>query len=464
MPVARPLALLAFLAGAACAAHAAPEGASAGTHVVLVSIDGLRPEVYRDPQALGLDVPNLVALRDAGTSAARMLPVFPSVTYPAHTTMVTGTRPAEHGIVSNFETGLDWYHDASAIRSPTLWDAAEAAGDTTAIVTWPVSYGAKVHWLIPENLTFGAVDRRALVREGSTPGLFDELETRCGRVELPAFDADESAEKTDRMSACFAAELIRTRRPELVLVHLLDPDHQEHAHGPDSPEARAAFERADRHVGELRAAVREAGVADRTVFAVVGDHGFAKVHTAINVNAILLATGFARLRDAKIELSPGLRVSALGGSAALTLRGGARSAQAGRLEAALRREIERRWRGLVELLPAAELEAMGAFPGAALGLVAGEGYMLIATDAPAAQVSSAAFHLAGMHGYRPELASMATGFLLAGPGVRRGAELPLVRQLDVAPTLAALLGVPLESALGLPIQGVFEPATPAAAR
>jgi hypothetical protein len=65
-----------------------------------------------------------------------------------------------------------------------------------------------------------------------------------------------------------------------------------------------------------------------------------------------------------------------------------------------------------------------------------------------------------MHGYRPEMPAMATGFILAGPGIRRGAELPFVRQLDVAPTLAALLGVPLEAALGLPIPGVLAPAAP----
>src|SRR5262245_5820462 len=443
----------------ALAAASPARGASdaAATHVVLVSIDGLRPEVYANPKALGLLVPNLVALRDAGASALRMLPVFPSVTYPAHTTMVTGTRPAEHGIASNLETGLVWYRDAAAIRSPTLWDAAEAAGLATAIVTWPVSYGAKVHWLIPENLSFGAADRRALVRDGSTPGLFDELEGRCGRVEIPPFDAPDSAEKTDRMSACFAAELIRTRRPALVLVHLLDPDHEEHAHGPDSPEARAAFERADALVGGLRAALRDAGISDRTVFAVVGDHGFARVHTALNVNALLLAAGFAALRDGKIGPAPDLRVSALGGSAALYLRAGAGAARAKRLEAALRREIDRRYRGLVELLPAAELEAMGAFPGASLALAAGGGYMLGPVEAPDALLPSAACHLEGMHGYRPELPAMATGFLVAGPGIRRGVVLPFVRQLDVAPTLAALLGVPLESALGFPISGALEP-------
>ena len=59
-------------------------------HVIMISIDGLRPEIYLEPERVGVSVPNLVKLREQGTSAERMIPVFPSVTYPGHTTLVTG--------------------------------------------------------------------------------------------------------------------------------------------------------------------------------------------------------------------------------------------------------------------------------------------------------------------------------------------------------------------------------------
>jgi predicted AlkP superfamily pyrophosphatase or phosphodiesterase len=438
------------LAALLCAA-----GARAETRVVMISIDGLRPEVYRDPEAHGLRMKQLVELREEGTSAARMLPVFPSVTYPAHATLVTGTRPAEHRIVSNFRSGLDWFNDASEIASPTLWQAAEAAGRTTALVTWPTTYGAKVDFLVPENLSFGDVDLRRLVADGTTPGLFEALEKVCGPVKLPRFDSPEGAEAVDDMSECFAAELLRTRRPHLLLVHFLDADHQQHLAGVDSREARHAFERIDVRVRALREAARDAGTLSETVFVVVGDHGFAPVHTLVNTNALLESVGFAKLVDGKLVPSPGVSVSPLAGSAAIYLREGAKARTAERLETALRAELDRRYRGLVELLTAAELAEMGAFPGAALGLVATPGYMLVALDSPRIVLPSGEYH--GMHGYLPTLPEMATGFVAAGPGVRRGVELPLVRQLDVAPTLAVLLGLPFESALGFPIAGLFEP-------
>ena len=416
----------------------------AATRVVMISIDGLRPEVYLDPAALDLHMPNLEALAREGVRAQRMIPVFPSVTYPAHTTLVTGTRPAEHGSVTNFVSGQSWYLNASDIHSPTLWQAARAAGKKTAIVTWPATYGAQVDTLVPENLAFGAPDVRKLLRDGATPGLFDELEPKCGAARIPSFETPDAGEKIDDLTACFAAEVLRTRKPDLLLVHFLDADHRQHFAGVDSAEARHAFERIDHKIGELRAAVASAGVADESVFVIVGDHGFVPVHTSVNVNALIAATGFAKTR--------GLRVSALGGSAALYVDGDAKLAA--RVESALRKQIDRRYRGLVEIVPRADLEAMGAFPGAAFGLAAAEGYMLVATDAPAALLPTGG--LVGMHGYLPTLPGMATGFIAAGPGVQRGVTIPLLRQLDVAPTVAALLGVSLDQAVGFAVPGVLE--------
>jgi hypothetical protein len=132
-------------------------------------------------------MPNLVALRDEGARADRMIPVFPSVTYPAHTSLVTGTRPAEHGIVTNFVDGQKWYLNASDIHSPTLWQVAEAAGDD-GDRDLAASYGAKVDFLIPR------ISRSAGSTCGSSyatarPGLFDALEQKCGRSRFHRFDA-----------------------------------------------------------------------------------------------------------------------------------------------------------------------------------------------------------------------------------------------------------------------------------
>src|SRR4029077_8117194 len=99
-----------------------------------------------------------------GAISAGARSVFPSVTYPAHTSIVTGVDPGTHGIVTNTawdpedrnQEGWRWY--AEDIQARTLWDAAREAGLETAIVNWPVTVGARASWLVPEYWRAGTGD------------------------------------------------------------------------------------------------------------------------------------------------------------------------------------------------------------------------------------------------------------------------------------------------------------------
>ena len=64
----------------------------------MISIDGLLPDYYISPQNLGLRVPTLTMMKEKGAYAEGVEGVYPTVTYPAHTTLITGARPAIHGI------------------------------------------------------------------------------------------------------------------------------------------------------------------------------------------------------------------------------------------------------------------------------------------------------------------------------------------------------------------------------
>src|SRR5262249_46285177 len=124
--------------------------------VLLVSIDGLRPDYVLDGDAHGLQVPNLRRMMAEGAYSTGVHGVLPTVTYPSHTTLVTGVSPARHGICSNttFDPeGLNqsgWYWYAADIRVPTLWDEAGKAGLITANVHWPVTVGARIDFNLPQ--------------------------------------------------------------------------------------------------------------------------------------------------------------------------------------------------------------------------------------------------------------------------------------------------------------------------
>jgi predicted AlkP superfamily pyrophosphatase or phosphodiesterase len=107
--------------------------------VVLVSVDGLRPDFYLNPESHGVELPTFRSLMREGAYAEAVEGVYPTVTYPSHTSIVTGALPARHGILNNYlfdEKGRfeDWYWRSDSIRVKTLWDVARG---TTAAIQWP---------------------------------------------------------------------------------------------------------------------------------------------------------------------------------------------------------------------------------------------------------------------------------------------------------------------------------------
>ena len=143
-----PMLLLLILV-AACATPLSTEQPSA-RHVILISIDGLRPEFYLDSE---YPAPILRKLAASGARAQTVEPVFPSNTNPNHATILTGLRPNRHGILFNVHFEPDgtrggWYEDASELRAPSLWMWARTAGLRTASLNWPTTHFAQIDLLV----------------------------------------------------------------------------------------------------------------------------------------------------------------------------------------------------------------------------------------------------------------------------------------------------------------------------
>ena len=197
-------------------------------HVILISIDGLRPEFYRDAS---WPAPNIQNMANEGASADFVRGIFPSVTYPSHTTILTGALPDKHGIYYNapFEPGGQtgrWYWETELITSPTLWDAAEAKGLVTANLLWPVSVGALVDFNIPEVWSLDRnVDGSKYAMDFVEPkSLVDEIQTEAsGRLNENTFSMDWMAR--DVRTGFIAAHLIERYKPNFLTIHLVGVDH-----------------------------------------------------------------------------------------------------------------------------------------------------------------------------------------------------------------------------------------------
>ena len=249
--------------------------------LLVISVDGLDHRYLTDRDQLKLRIPHLRKLLNEGAWANGVIGIVPTNTWPSHTTLVTGARAEEHGILdNNIQTanGSERYWYMSYLKRPTLWDAARKAGRTTAAITWPVTVGdAKV----PDGITFnvpeyfrgrngGAMDLKS-IEEKATPGLIAAI-----AAEYPSFATEWMDDRTRAVATIY---LLRKHQPDLTLLHFVDHDSAAHEMGPFTREANATLEYTDELIGQILAALPR-----NTVVAIVSDHGFETVKRELDIN------------------------------------------------------------------------------------------------------------------------------------------------------------------------------------
>ena len=439
----------ALVAGVALVISAAPVAVwgqtASSVPVLLISIDGLRPGDVLEAEKRGLAIPNLRRFLTEGAFAAGVTGNLPTVTYPSHTTLITGVAPARHGIVSN--TTFDpkqinyggWFWYAEDITAPTLWDAVHQAGRTTANVHWPVSVGVKsLTYNLPQIWRSGHADDRKMLKAMSTGGLYGALEHDCGAYA----DGKDEGVDGDETRARFAVRLIETKKPDFVTVYLAGLDHEEHASGPGSPESNAVLERLDAAVGKLM--VAEMAMHPDATVALVSDHGFVATDTEINLFRPFIDSGLITLDSAGAVVSWEAMPWPSGGSIAIVLArpdDAELAAKVGTLLASLAANPQARFANVANK---AEIARMGGNPHASF-FVDLEPGALAGGFAPDAELVKPS-RTKGMHGYFPGLPEMRSTFLIMGKGIAKGRNLGEIDMRAIAPTLASQLGTALPAA------------------
>jgi len=250
----------------------------AGRPLLVISVDGLDYRYLRDCDKLGLKIPNLRRLMREGEVTEGIVGVFPTVTWPSHTTLITGVDPRVHGILGNRrprDDGGDYYRDVSLLKTKTLWHAAREAGLKTAAITWPAPVGATIDFNLPEYFQKrrgGAMDLPSIETK-ATPGLVEKIAKA-----FPSFAQEWMDDRTRTLAVVY---LLKYERPDLILLRLVDLDAEAHENSPFTREANAVLEYADELIGQrLQAAPPETAVA------IVSDHGFERADRVVDVNKL----------------------------------------------------------------------------------------------------------------------------------------------------------------------------------
>jgi predicted AlkP superfamily pyrophosphatase or phosphodiesterase len=377
--------------------------------LLVLSVDGLDWRYLAQADSFHLQIPNLRRLMREGRWADGVVGVYPSVTWPSHTTLITGVIPEVHGILGNRrpkEEGGDYYWSPDLLRSPTLWQAAGKQGLTTAAVTWPVTTGADITYDLPEYFmrrNGGSMDL-ASVASRATPGLVDAITTV-----FPSFPQQWVDDRTRTLAVIY---FLKIKQPDLILAHFVDLDSEEHDQGPFETNAFAILERTDELIGEILAALPSG-----YDLALVSDHGFERMDNDANLRILLQQRGIS----GDLEILSGL-VATTDPRVADFLREAARD-PANKIG----REIPHA--ELVRHAPQLSAAAAAFEP----------------TEHTAFGRNSSGPFLTpppekGDHGLWPTHAGYRSVFILYGPGIRPGKE-PEMQMTDIAARLAGIAGI-----------------------
>lgn len=381
--------------------------AQAPSRLVVLSVDGLDQRYLEDRDRLGLKTPNIRRILSQGQWSRGVIGVVPTVTWPSHTTLISGVPPSLHGIRGNRRPrseGGDYYWSASLLKARTLLDAMKEAGRTSATITWPVTVDAPVTYNLPEYFQKrrgGDMDLRSIESKCTPPDLVQRIAAM-----FPVFPQEWMEDRTRALAARY---LLSAAQPDLMLIHFVDLDSEAHENGPFTREANATLEHTDELIGDILKAL-PAGYR----FILTSDHGFEKVDEEINLHAAAGARGVEGVRP-----MGGIVVASTIEAAAFLeeLKGGGKH---GIGRAIPRDELARYSPDLAEAKAVFE-----SAPGVMFGF------------SETGPERSRPREL-GNHGHWP--ARYRSVYAVWGPGISAG-RLPEMSQTEIAGRMAALLGV-----------------------
>jgi len=418
-------------------------------HVIVVSIDGLMPDSYLHPERHGLRIPTLLWMAQHGAVSDGVESVFPTVTYPSHTSMVTGVNPGKHGIVSNrsfdpLENDLEsWRWYSSEIRVEPLWQIAQRHGYDTALVHWPVSLGAEVRWLLPEFWRAKTTQDQKLMRVVSTAGLLDKVAN-----EHPDFwSRYVPPNVSDDALTDVALHILREGKPRLLFLHLVEVDAAQHHHGLDSVEARVAIETDDRQVARVLEQVRLLGLSEKTAVVVLSDHGFRPTGKMVRPCVLLREAGLIDVSaDGKIS-NWKATVLTNWGQAYVYLKDPADAASREQIRGILATRQSQLESGIGTIYGADEIRARGG-DGAAFMAIEPTDDFQFGPGCLGDYVAPPTY--LGNHGFDPSRPEMRASMLMVGPTIPHG-SIEHARIIDLTPTIAQWLALPLGQVDGKPL-------------
>jgi len=408
-------------------------------------------------------LPNYQKYLMGGSEIRKVKTIYPTITYPVHTTIATGVYPDKHGIPGNLlfcpgELKLPWHWFHGAVKVPDIFTAAKKAGLSTAAVFWPVTGNhPDIDYLIDEYWTQGADDtlHDVFARSGSSP----EVLQIADRYSHLIRGKERQHPPTDEFIISCACDMIRQFKPDLLMIHPANIDGYRHSYGIFNDYVTEGVRETDRWFGRIVEATKEAGVFEDTNFFLLSDHGQMDIKRTINLN-VLLADHDLITVDEGGKLIDWMAYSLSGGmSAVIHLKDPENEVIQKKVYKLLCDLCEEGIYGISRVFTKQEALEQEHYGGDFSFVVETDGYTSFgdAFVRPLVRTYDLSDYRFGRatHGYLPDKGPQPV-FMAKGPDIQEGVTLERGHIIDEALTFAKILGIDLPDADGKPIDEILK--------
>ena len=421
--------------------------------LIVLSADGM---TYEDVEQIKT-MPNYQKYLAGGARVKRVRSIYPTITFPCHTTMCTGVWPEKHGVLSNYpltpgtpHSSLPWKWDYKwrAKWEEDIFRAAKRAGLTTAASFWPVSgnhpyidYLMAEYWPQPGDTSMGEVYKRA----GSSKEMQDIIEEKSKYHTLGSHPA------TEEYAMAVFCEVIKRYQPDLLMMHTGDIDGNRHAYGLFNDRVTKGIEDTDRYIGLLMSAVEEAGLLDCTNFVLTSDHGLLNIERTVSPNVKFAEAGLIDV-DENGNLVDWKAYCMSGGTSALVYLKDPDDKEVYEKTWKLLKEMaDEEVYGFTEIFTEAEIREREHLGGEFAFALETDGFTSFGDDLvrPLMRIPDCRDYRYGKatHGHLPTK-GMCPVFSAKGPAFKENVTIETANLIDHAPTFAKVLGVELKGADG----------------
>ena len=420
-------------------------------HVVVLSVDAL---VYEDLEILS----KLYTFEEIWPKTARVnkvRSVYPTITYPCHTTMRTGVYPDRHGIVNNEKPevcvrGSLWQHMHESVKAKSIFEYAKEQGLTTAAVCWPVTgndpnidYQVCEYW--PQ---FGESTVQCFRDSGSSEEVIEKVVKPNSKLIENRHRMHPWCDEFFMQCAC---DMLREFKPNLLMIHNGNVDAYRHETGLFTSKVETSLHENNLWFCHLLKAADDAGILDKTDFFIVSDHGQLEIRRCVSMNVLFAERGLIDV-DEEGNITDYVAFSKSGGlSSLIYLKNPDNAEDVAKTKAVLEQLKAEEAYGIGEIFTEEEARTKHHLGGDFSFVIETDGYTTFANEwqRPLVQPLDNRNYRFGRatHGHLPEKGPQPT-LIAFGPHIKPGVVLENANLVDEAPTFAHALGFEMEDVDG----------------